>query len=87
MSEEGTLSPAFDSDTTEYRYTTRATRIAFTPTAADSGATIRVNTAAVESGTASGTFGVPWSRLPITVTAEDGTTTRTYYVTTSRFGP
>ena len=83
----GTLSPSFDSDTTVYTFTTRATKVAFTPTAADSGATISVNNAAVESGAASGTFGVPWSRLPITVTAEDGTTTRTYYVSTTRFGP
>lgn len=83
----GTLSPSFDSDTTAYTFTTRATKVTFTPTAADSGATIRVNNAAVQSGTASGSFGVPWSRLPITVTAEDGTTTRTYYVTTTRFGP
>ena len=78
----GTLAPSFDSDTTEYTFTTRATRVAFTPTAADSEATIRVYNAAVQSGTASGNFGVPWTRLPITVTAEDGTTTRTYYVTT-----
>lgn len=83
----GTLSPSFDSDTTEYTFTTRATTVAFTPTAADSGATIRVNNAAVQSGTASGSFSVPWRRLPITVTAEDGTTTRTYYVSTARFGP
>ena len=83
----GTLSPSFDSDTTEYTFTTRATKVTFTPTAADSGATIIINNAAVESGTASGDFAVPWPKLPITVTAEDGTTTRTYYVTTTRFGP
>lgn len=84
----GTLSPSFDSDTTEYTFTTRATTVAFTPTAAGSGATISVNNAAVQSGAASGSFSVPWRRLPITVTAEDGTTTRTYYVSITRiFGP
>lgn len=82
----GTLSPSFDSDTTEYTFTTRATTVTFTPTAADSGATISVNNGAVQSGTTSGSFAVPWTRLPITVTAEDGTTTRTYYVSTTRFG-
>ena len=87
VSGEGTLRPSFNSDTTEYTFTTRATRVAFTPTAADSGATIRVNNTVVQSGAASGNLAVPWPRLPITVTAEDGTTTRTYYVTTTRFGP
>lgn len=82
----GTLSPSFDSDTTVYTFTTRATTVTFTPTAADSGATISVNNGAVQSGTTSGSFAVPWTRLPITVTAEDGTTTRTYYVSTTRFG-
>ena len=86
VSEEGTLRPSFNSDTTDYTFTTRATRVAFTPTAADSGATIRVNNTVVQSGVASGNLAVPWPRLPITVTAEDGTTTRTYYVTTTRFG-
>ena len=80
----GTLSPSFDSDTTAYTFTTRATTVTFTPTAADSGATISVNNGAVQSGTASGDFAVPWPRLPISVTAEDGTTTRTYYVTITR---
>lgn len=80
----GTLSPSFDSDTTAYTFTTRATTVTFTPTAADSGATISVNNGAVQSGAASGSFAVPWPRLPITVTAEDGTTTRTYYVTITR---
>ena len=87
VSGEGTLRPSFNSDTTDYTFTTRATRVAFTPTAADSGATIRVNNTVVQSGAASGNLAVPWPRLPITVTAEDGTTTRTYYVTTTRFGP
>lgn len=82
----GTLSPSFDSDTTVYTFTTRATTVTFTPTAADSGAIISVNNGAVQSGTGSGSFAVPWPRLPITVTAEDGTTTRTYYVTTTRSG-
>ena len=67
-------------------FPTRATTVTFTPTAADSGATISVNNGAVQSGTTSGSFAVPWTRLPITVTAEDGTTTRTYYVSTTRFG-
>lgn len=84
VSGEGTLAPSFNSSTTEYTFTTRATSVSFTPTAADSGATIRVNTAVVQSGAASGNFAVPWPRLPITVTAEDGTTTRTYYVSTTR---
>lgn len=87
VSGEGTLAPSFNSDTTEYTFTTRATKVSFTPTAADSGATIRVNNTVVQSGVASGNLAVPWPRLPITVTAEDGTTTRTYYVTTTRFGP
>ena len=86
VSGEGTLAPSFDSATTEYTFTTRATTVAFTPTVADSGATIRVNNTVVQSGIASGSFAVPWPRLPITVTAEDGTTTRTYYVSTTRFG-
>ena len=87
VSGEGTLAPSFNSDTTDYTFTTRATKVSFTPTAADSGATIRVNNTVVQSGAASGNLAVPWPRLPITVTAEDGTTTRTYYVTTTRFGP
>ncbi len=71
-------------------YTTTAsnatTSVTITPTTADATATVKVNGVTVMSGTAS--IGQPLNvganTIPVVVTAQDGTTTRTYSVTVTR---
>ncbi|MFC3799779.1 cadherin-like beta sandwich domain-containing protein [Cohnella sp. GCM10012308] len=71
----GTLSPTFASGTTSYTVSVgnAVTSIAVTPTAASSAATIKVNDAAVASGTASA--GIPLNagsnQITVEVTAQD----------------
>src|SRR6185312_4717711 len=82
----GTLSPVFASGTTSYTTTVNKASITVTPTAADAGATITVNGTAVMSGTASAaiTLVVGSNMVTTVVTAQDGTTTKTYTITVTR---
>ena len=79
----GTLSPAFNSNTVSYTATvSNVASIQVTPTVAQSNATVEVNGTNVTSGTASGANRLQTGMNVITnlVTAQDGTTTKTYAV-------
>jgi gliding motility-associated-like protein len=84
----GTLSPTFASATTGYAATVANTTnaITITPTVNEPNATVKVNGNTVASGSASGaialTVGV--NAITTTVTAQDGSTTKTYTVTVTR---
>ena len=84
----GALDPAFAPTTTAYTIdvpnVTDSTTV--TPTAADAGATIEVNGAAVASGATSGSIALAEgpNLITIEVTAEDGVTDETYTVTVNR---
>ncbi|ACM21690.1 cytochrome c, 20 heme-binding sites [Geotalea daltonii FRC-32] len=84
----GTLSPAFSSATTSYTASVAnsVSSITVTPTEADTTATTTVNGTAVNSGTASGPIALSVGANTITtvVTAQDGTTTKTYTVVVTR---
>ncbi len=84
----GTLNPAFVSGTTSYTaiVPNATTSITLTPTVADSNATVKVNGVTVASGAASGSIALAEGSNVITtvVTAEDGTTTKTYTLTVTR---
>ena len=87
----GSLSPAFNSATTSYTASVAnaVSSITFTPTAEDSGATIKVNGTPVTSGQQSGSINlnVGTNTVNVVVTAEDSTTTKTYAVTVTRAAP
>jgi uncharacterized delta-60 repeat protein len=74
-SSSGTLTPGFDANTTGYAATVAnaVTALTVTPTAADAGATIAVNTVAVASGSASGAIdlNVGGNTITVLVTAQD----------------
>ncbi|MGV3663901.1 MAG: HYR domain-containing protein [Prosthecobacter sp.] len=80
----GTLSPAFASGTTAYACTVpnNAASLTVTPTTTNANATVRVNNGVVSSGSASPALplNVGLNPIIILVTAQDGTTTRTYTV-------
>lgn len=84
----GTLAPAFDPATTSYQVDVPNTTssITVTPTVAESHATVKVSGVAVPSGTASGPLSltVGQNTIPVLVTAQDGTHTRTYTLTVNR---
>lgn len=84
----GSLSPAFSASTTSYTSSVpnSTTSITVTPTKADANATITVNGVAVASGSASGPIALNVGSNTITtvVTAQDGTTTKTYTLTVTR---
>jgi hypothetical protein len=89
----GTLSPTFASATTSYtaRVSSAISSITVTPTRSDANATIqlRVNGATyvtVSSGAASNALplNVGNNYIDVRVTAQDGTTTKTYTITVSR---
>jgi gliding motility-associated-like protein len=86
----GTLSPTFASGTTAYNasVSNATTSITVPPTRAEANATITVNGTAVTSGSASGniTLTVGANTITTVVTAQDGTTTKTYTVTVTRAG-
>ena len=86
----GTLTPAFDSGTTEYTaIVTYATdSMTVTPTAADAAATITVNGDSVTSGDPSAAISLSVGPNVITteVTAKD-LTTKTYTLTVTRANP
>ncbi len=84
----GTLSPAFATATTGYTAAVDNTVIATTatPTVTDATATVTVNGLAVSSGTASQSIplAVGPNTITVVVTAQDGSTTKTYTVTITR---
>ncbi len=84
----GTLDPAFARDSLSYTATVAnsVTSLTVTPTSNHNGAAIAVNGASVSSGTASRaiSLNVGENAIAIVVTAEDGTTTKTYTVTVTR---
>jgi hypothetical protein len=86
----GTLSPAFSSATTGYTTNVARTALFFkvTPTVAQANATVKVNGTAVTSGSASApiALSVGPNLITISVTAQDGITTKTYTVTVTRAG-
>lgn len=85
---QGTLTPTFASGTTSYsaNVSNATTSITLTPTVADSTATVTVNGTAVTSGNASGSIAlaVGSNTINTTVTAQDGTTTKSYVITVIR---
>ncbi len=84
----GTLVPGFAKLTTGYLATVpyAVTSVALTPTTDHPAATIKINGAAVASGSASASIGLPVGNTAITtlVTAQDGITTKTYVITVTR---
>jgi Autotransporter beta-domain/Cadherin-like beta sandwich domain len=84
----GTLSPTFASATTSYTasVSNATTSVTVTPTRNQANATITVNGTAVNSGSASGAINLNVGSNTITtvVTAQDGTTTKTYTTTVTR---
>jgi subtilisin-like proprotein convertase family protein len=94
----GNLSPVFAAGTASYTVTASVpnttSSVTVTPTKADAGASIqaRVNGsayAAVTSGSASGplALNVGSNSINVAVTAENGTTLKTYTITVTRAGP
>jgi len=84
----GSLSPAFSSGTTNYTASVfnTVTTVTVTPSTTDPNATVTVNGTAVTSGTASGPIALAegLNTITIVVTAQDGTTTKTYTLTVTR---
>jgi len=84
----GTLSPAFAAATISYTASVpnATASITETPVTADATATVTVNGSAVTSGTASGSIAlvVGVNTITTVVTAQDGTTTKTYTVKVTR---
>ncbi len=84
----GTLSPAFGAATLAYNATVpnATTSLTITPTVAQANATVKVNGTTVTSGSASSPVSLIVGANPITttVTAQDGTTTKTYTLTVTR---
>lgn len=88
----GSLSPAFGGGTIGYTdlVLNPATSITVTPTLADNTASVKVNGTAVVNGNASGAIALAVGSgnvINLVVTAQDGTTTKTYTITVSRLGP
>jgi hypothetical protein len=84
----GTLAPTFAPAVTSYTagVANAVSSITLTPTAADSGASIKVNAITVASGAASSpiALGPGANGITATVTAADGVTTRSYTVVVTR---
>jgi len=86
----GTLTPSFKTTTTSYtafvNYET--TSVQLTPTTSDATATVKINGAAVISGSTSGVIALKVGSNIITtvVTSHDGTATSTYTITITRSG-
>ncbi|MGE6228489.1 cadherin-like beta sandwich domain-containing protein [Paenibacillus chitinolyticus] len=84
---EGTLNPSFASGTTSYTagVSNNVTTIDVTPTVADSAVTVKVNGSAAVSGSPSSVpLNVGSNTVSVEVTAQDGTTKKTYTVTVTR---
>ena len=86
----GTLTPGFASATTSYAasVTNVTTSLTVTPTVADGTATVKVNGVIVLSGSPGGpiSLAVGANTIAAVVTAQDGTTTKTYTVIVTRIG-
>jgi len=84
----GTLSPSFASGTTSYTASVAnsVTSITVTPTRTQANATITVNGNSVTSGSASGSISLSngSNTITVVVTAQDGSTTKSYTVTVTR---
>ena len=85
----GSLVPAFASDTLAYSdvVTNATTSVTVTPTVADATATIKVNGTTVASGSPSGAIALAVGSgnvINVVVTAQDGTTIKTYTITVTR---
>ncbi|MFS0837406.1 cadherin-like beta sandwich domain-containing protein [Paenibacillus sp. 1P03SA] len=86
----GTLSPNFASGTTSYTagVADNVANIDVTPTVADGTATLKVNGSTVASGSPSSVpLNVGANTITVLVTAQDGTTQKTYTVTVTRAVP
>jgi hypothetical protein len=87
-SSTGTLVPGFASDTLSYALAVpnATTSITLTPTVAQTGATVTVNSSSVTSGSASSpiALNVGDNTITLVVTATDLTSTKTYTVTATR---
>ena len=85
---QGTLDPIFDAATTSYTDSVINTinGMTVTPTALDTNATIRVNSVIVASGAASANIPltVGSNTINVVVTAQDGSTTKTYAIIVNR---
>ncbi|MFE6796528.1 cadherin-like beta sandwich domain-containing protein [Paenibacillus chitinolyticus] len=85
-----TLNPTFASGTTSYTagVANNVTSVDVTPTLADGTATLKVNGSTVTSGNASPvSLNVGANTITVLVTAQDGTTQKTYTVTVTRAAP
>ncbi|QHT58928.1 hypothetical protein GXP70_02355 [Paenibacillus lycopersici] len=82
----GPLSPAFAPNITSYTANASQSEITVTPTMADAMATVKVNGATVANGAASPLIplAVGITAITIDVTAQDGTTTKTYTINVTR---
>ena len=87
----GVLSPDFAATTTAYSASVAnsVSTIAVTPTVSDANATVTVNGNQVTSGAASGNINlnVGSNIITVLVTAQNGTTTKTYTVSVTRAAP
>jgi len=85
---KGIFSPAFASGTTAYNDAigNAITSVTVTPTTSDPGATVKVNSHPVTSGTASQAINmaVGTNKITVTVIAQDGKTTKNYVITVIR---
>ena len=87
---EGTLTPVFASSTTDYKVCVDygVERVAMTPVASDSGATISIDTTNVSSGHEhAASLSVGTSTIEVVVTAQDAVTKRIYSVVIVRARP
>ena len=82
----GTLSPTFAPNTMNYTANASQSAITVTPTLADPMAAVEVNGTAVANGAASHSIplAVGSNVITVDVTAQDGTTTKTYTITVTR---
>ncbi len=84
----GALTPGFSTNTIAYTASVNntTTSVTVTPTASDPTATVKVNGTTVISGKASGAIALVIGKNTINtvVTAQDGKTTKTYYITVTR---
>jgi len=84
----GAVTPAFSSSTTSYTLNVNnaTASMTLTPVSADTNATIKVNGASVPSGTSSGPIALAPgpNTINTVVTAQDGSTTKTYTLTVTR---
>jgi YVTN family beta-propeller protein len=83
----GTLSPVFATDTTGYSVSVgnSVTSIFISPTVSDVNATVKINGSIVASGSVSAIpLLIGTNTINFTVTAQDGTTTKTYTITATR---